>query len=269
MKNFWKTFKRITKYTAAFVAVLSAVMLILDYNTRPLPFEDQPAEPNPVIAVAENGAEKVNETGKEFGPKIENFWNELTKNVETSTNEQTSKNVGTQTLNVDLAAIRIEEAANVDYDRDQYGTAWKDVDKNGCDTRNDILARDLKEISKKGKCTVISGILEDDYTATTIQFAKGNDSVDIDHIVPLMYIAEHGGQYMTPTQREAIANDPENLVAADSSANRIKKAYGPSEWMPSNKGYHCEYANNFANVALKYNLSITQADANAIRTACS
>lgn len=29
------------------------------------------------------------------------------------------------------------------YDREQFGSAWTDVDRNGCDTRNDVLNRDL------------------------------------------------------------------------------------------------------------------------------
>lgn len=29
------------------------------------------------------------------------------------------------------------------YAREEFGPAWKDVDRNGCDTRNDILRRDL------------------------------------------------------------------------------------------------------------------------------
>ena len=34
-------------------------------------------------------------------------------------------------------------APKTGYSRDQFGAAWADVDHNGCDTRNDILARDL------------------------------------------------------------------------------------------------------------------------------
>jgi hypothetical protein len=32
------------------------------------------------------------------------------------------------------------------YAREKFGPAWFDADLNGCDTRNDILARDLRQV---------------------------------------------------------------------------------------------------------------------------
>ncbi len=55
-------------------------------------------------------------------------------------------------------------APKTGYEREQFGPAWKDVDRNGCDQRNDILARDLEgETFKPGThdCIVLTGTLHD------------------------------------------------------------------------------------------------------------
>ena len=71
------------------------------------------------------------------------------------------------------------------YDRDQFGQAWLDTNRNGCDTRNDILTRDLTARTTRN-CVVESGTLDDPYTGTRIGFVRGNgDLVDIDHVVAL------------------------------------------------------------------------------------
>src|ERR687889_2014458 len=58
-------------------------------------------------------------------------------------------------------------APKTGYSRDEFGPAWADVDRNGCDTRNDILARDLTDETVKAgtrDCVVLSGTLADPYT---------------------------------------------------------------------------------------------------------
>ena len=78
-------------------------------------------------------------------------------------------------------------APKTGYSRDQFGQAWFDTDRNGCDTRNDILRRDLKSRQMKNACKVMAGTLAPDpYTASSIRFVYGGASeVDIDHVVAL------------------------------------------------------------------------------------
>lgn len=48
------------------------------------------------------------------------------------------------------------------YSRDEFGPRWADVDRNGCDTRNDILRRDLRSLQMKASspnCVVVGGSL--------------------------------------------------------------------------------------------------------------
>jgi hypothetical protein len=68
-------------------------------------------------------------------------------------------------------------APKTGYTRDQFGQAWADVDRNGCDTRNDILKRDLTSTTYKAKtrnCVVLSGTLLDRYSGESINFVRGN-----------------------------------------------------------------------------------------------
>ena len=75
-------------------------------------------------------------------------------------------------------------APKTGYGRDLFGPTWHDVDGNGCSTRNDILARDLTGIEREDGCSVSSGLLQDPYTDTAIDFTAGMDTsaeVQIDH----------------------------------------------------------------------------------------
>lgn len=171
----------------------------------------------------------------------------------------------------DLRALPVSDAYVGGYDRDAYGQAWADTDRNGCDTRNDILRRDLVDVVVKPGtrgCVVLSGILHDPYTGRAITFQRGNTSslaVQIDHRVPLAYAWRHGAASWTAEQRELFANDQAtNLLAVDGPANEEKSDSGPAEWMPANTGDACSYAASFVTVATKWRLSIATADEHAL-----
>ncbi|MBF4587945.1 HNH endonuclease family protein [Curtobacterium sp. VKM Ac-2887] len=180
----------------------------------------------------------------------------------------------------DLRALPVSDAyVPARYDRDAFGQAWADTDRNGCDTRNDVLRRDLTAVVTKpgtNGCVVLSGTLHDPYTGRTIVFERGNTSslaVQIDHRVPLAYAWRHGAASWTPEERERFANDQAaNLVAVDGPANEEKSDFGPAEWMPANTGDACSYAASFVTVATKWRLSIATADEgalNRILTGCT
>ena len=105
-------------------------------------------------------------------------------------------------------------APKTGYDRDLFGQKWSDVDHNGCDTRNDVLNRDLTDVTyKEGTkdCVVLTGTLDDPYTASIISFQRGQDTsiaVQIDHVVALSDAWQKGAQALTPELRTEFANDP-------------------------------------------------------------
>jgi len=118
-----------------------------------------------------------------------------------------------------------------------FGDAWSfDFDQNGCDARNDILARDLAATDiDPASCRVFTGTLIDPYTGETIDFVRGQDTsaeVQIDHLLPLKAVYATGGAAWPAEKRMAIANDPLNLMAVKGSENSSKSDSLPSEWLP-------------------------------------
>ncbi|WP_435868722.1 GmrSD restriction endonuclease domain-containing protein [Arthrobacter burdickii] len=160
-------------------------------------------------------------------------------------------------------------APKTGYDREQFGQAWADVDHNGCDTRNDILNRDLTDIvhTNSVPCKAQSGVLDDPYTGTVIPFLRGqatSSDVQIDHVVALSDAWQKGAQQLTFDQRVAFANDPLNLQSTDGPTNQQKSDGDAATWLPSNKGYRCEYVARQVSVKATYALWVTQAEHDAM-----
>jgi len=151
------------------------------------------------------------------------------------------------------------------YSRDQFGSAWTDVNRNGCDTRTDMLVRDLVERVMSGRCKVLSGVLyPDPYTGRKLVYVRGRSVVDIDHVVALGNAWATGAQRLSATDRTAFANDPLNLLAVDASANRQKGDGDAATWLPANKGFRCAYVARQVAVKAKYHLWVTRAEKAAI-----
>lgn len=116
-----------------------------------------------------------------------------------------------------LDGLTVAEAyAETRYKRDAYGEPWADIDKNGCDQRNDILTRDLTHLEIGTNCYVLSGNLLDPYTAESIDFTRGpktSEAVPIDHVVALSNAWVSGAWKWSADQRVLLANDPLNLQA--------------------------------------------------------
>lgn len=146
------------------------------------------------------------------------------------------------------------------YDRAEFGKGWQDTDHNGCDTRNDILARDLANTVIEGGgrgCKVLSGALLDPYTGERIDFERGENTselVQIDHVVALADAWQTGAQELSFDQRREFANDPLNLLAVDGSQNQAKGAADAASWLPPAAGFRCEYVVRQIEVKGKYDL---------------
>ena len=173
-----------------------------------------------------------------------------------------------------LASVPVKgKAPKTGYDRTgMFGTAWLDVDRNGCDTRNDILARDLTDVTKSGSCKVLAGSLVSPFTAASISFVRGQDTsalVQIDHVVSLSNAWQTGAQQLSQAQRVSLANDPINLLAVDGRSNAQKGDGDTATWLPSNKSFRCGYVARQVSVKATYGLWVTQAEHDAIATVLS
>jgi hypothetical protein len=151
------------------------------------------------------------------------------------------------------------------YRRAAFGTGWENG--TGCDTRDQILARDLVDVTTRG-CKVETGTLHDPYTGVDISFTRGEQTsaaVQIDHLVPLAYAWDMGASQWPDDKRHRFYSDPDELLAVSGKANEEKADYPPGAWMPSNAAYDCEYDRRFVTVLRTYSLPIDPASAAAVR----
>ena len=170
---------------------------------------------------------------------------------------------------VEMLAVK-GRAPKTGYARDQFGSAWKDVDRNGCDTRNDILNRDLTSKTYKVNpedCVVLTGILQDPYSGEIINFLRGvttSSDVQIDHVVALSNAWQTGAFKLSIDKRTAFANDPLNLLAVKGRLNSQKGDGDAATWLPPKKNYRCSYVARQVAVKYKYGLWLTAPEKAAI-----
>jgi len=198
-----------------------------------------------------------------------------TTTTETDDDSSDIKKVATKALG-ELDELSVKgRAPKTGYDRSLFGQAWTDdvsVDggHNGCDTRNDILGRDLTDITFKPgtrDCVVLSGTLNDPYTKSTIDFVRGSSTsskVQIDHVVALADAWQKGAQQLSTQERTDFANDPRNLLAVDGPTNQQKSAGDAATWLPPNRSYRCTYVARQIEVKRAYRLWVTAAEKSAM-----
>ena len=157
-------------------------------------------------------------------------------------------------------------APKTGYSRAQF-PHWSDLDRNGCDARNDILKRDLTEVVFKvgtRDCKVLSGVLLDPFSNKVLTFTSVKSAVDIDHVVALSNAWQTGAAFFDRNIRSQIANDPLNLLAVDAKLNRQKGDGDAATWLPPNKAFRCEYVSRQVSVKAKYALWVTPPEKEAI-----
>ena len=166
-------------------------------------------------------------------------------------------------------------APKTGYSRSQFGDAWSDDvsvpnGHNGCDTRNDVLRQQLRDVAVKpgtNECVVLTGVLDEPYSGTTVEFHRGpdtSDQVQIDHLVALSDAWQTGAQQWDEAKRQNFANDPMNLQATLGWINHEKGDSDAASWLPPNKTYRCTYVSRIVAVKAAYGLWVTQAEHDAI-----
>ncbi|WP_434588025.1 HNH endonuclease family protein [Streptomyces sp. A5-4] len=158
------------------------------------------------------------------------------------------------------------------YAREKFGRTWSDDTdapggRNGCDTRDDILARDLSELRRgdRNPCVVLSGVLNDPYTGRKLPYSYRRASqIQTDHVVALGAAWRAGAWAWTPERRLVYANDLDVLLAVDKRANYDKSSKTPDKWKPR-KAYWCEYARRWVGIKVKYRLTVTPPEKLALR----
>jgi hypothetical protein len=159
-------------------------------------------------------------------------------------------------------------APRTGYSRARFGPAWFDADHNGCDTRHDMLRRDLvKRVAKAGTggCVTASGDLSDPYTGSVLHLRPGRpDGIDVDHVVSLGDAWQTGARSWSAQRRLTFANDPLNLLATSATANRSKGDSDAASWLPPRRSYRCAFVARQTAVKTKYHLWATSAERAAL-----
>lgn len=170
-----------------------------------------------------------------------------------------------------LQSLRVKgRAPKTGYARTQFGSGWATQD--GCDTRNNILLRDLKQAVRDDDCHVVSGVLDDPYTGEVIRFTRGkttSSAVQIDHVVALSNAWQTGAQELDRQERVEFANDALNLLAVDGPANQQKSDSDAASWLPKYKPFRCQYVARQVAIKLNYSLWVTPSEKQAIERVLS
>jgi hypothetical protein len=182
--------------------------------------------------------------------------------------------VGYDQVRNDLARLPVKGwDRRRDFTRSRFGEAWSDdvgveFGRNGCNTRDDVLARDLIDVAKRpGACFVASGTLRDPYRGETIAFVRGpatSDAVQIDHVVSLADAWYKGARDWDDERRRDFANDPRNLLAVSAKGNFDKAFRDAASWLPPNVGFRCEFVARQVEVKTAYGLWVSAKEERAI-----
>ncbi|MFD7915281.1 HNH endonuclease family protein [Streptomyces sp. NPDC059752] len=171
-----------------------------------------------------------------------------------------------RTARAQLARLKVERGRNWEtYEREKFGRYWSDETdavggRNGCDTRDDVLRRDLRELREgdRNPCVVLSGVLHDPYTGKVLPYAHRRASqVQTDHVVALGAAWRGGAYAWTPQRRLEYANDLDVLLAVDKRSNHDKGSKTADKWRPPRRAYWCGYARRYTGIKDEYGLSVT------------
>lgn len=162
---------------------------------------------------------------------------------------------------------------DTDYTRSRFGAAWSDdvnveFGHNGCNTRDDILRRDLAQLTvRPGTCYAATGVLHDPYTGVEVAFTRGPDTsgtVQIDHLVSLSDAWYKGARTWDPQRRMDFANDPRNLIAVAAQPNFDKAFRDAASWLPPNVAFRCEFVARQVEVKAAYQLWVSAKEKSAM-----
>ena len=202
----------------------------------------------------------------------------LVSGISTTAHASTFSAATEVTASSALSTLAVKgRAPKTGYDRDALFGGWADPDGNGCDARNDVLARDLSNKvfgTGRDKCLVLSGTLIDPYSGKKIDFTRGQGTstlVPIDHVVAVSDAWQKGAFKWDAVTRVQFYNDPLNLKATQQSLNSQKRDGDAATWLPPLKSYRCAYVAQQIAVKAKYAIWVTKAEKEAmarILTAC-
>ncbi len=158
-----------------------------------------------------------------------------------------------------LSRLPVADEDRTGYRRDAF-KHWIDADKDGCNTRAEVLKAEAVTPPEQGpRCTLSQGQW---YSPYDDRYITGPGGVDIDHRVSLAEAWDSGASTWTAAEREAYANDlgdDRALIAVSAASNRSKADQDPTMWLPPAQGYRCEYVTDWIADKIRWSLAIDPA----------
>ncbi|MGW2779585.1 HNH endonuclease family protein [Streptomyces olivaceoviridis] len=142
------------------------------------------------------------------------------------------------------------------YERTKF-KHWVDADKDGCNTRSEVLKDEAVVAPEQGASCRLSGGAW--FCPYDDRFIQGPSGLDIDHLVPLAEAWDSGASDWSAKEREAYANDlgdERSLIAMSAASNRSKADQDPSTWLPPAVGYRCQYLTDWVATKMRWRLSV-------------
>jgi len=187
----------------------------------------------------------------------------------------TASATNTTSYAAELVALTVTPRVHrTDYDRDAFGSSWRDTEHNGCNQRDDVLVRDAiagtVRVGQQGSCDhdVLAGSWLDPYTGRRIDLTDAKEpaqaqAVQIDHVVPLSEAWSSGAWSWSAERREQFANDLAGLLAVDGPTNASKGDDDPAAWRPR-KAYQCAYARRWITLKATWQLEVDVSEERAL-----
>ncbi|MFJ8143311.1 HNH endonuclease family protein [Streptomyces sp. NPDC096013] len=163
-----------------------------------------------------------------------------------------------------LAALPVQGESRTGYERAKF-KHWTDADRDGCNTRMEVLKAEAVTAPAQGPNCVLSG--GSWYSAYDDRYLDSASKLDVDHLVPLAEAWDSGASQWTAKERESYANDLDDardLIAVSAASNRSKADKDPSEWLPPYGGYRCQYDTDWIADKTRWGLSIDPVERDAL-----
>ncbi|MFI9630373.1 HNH endonuclease family protein [Streptomyces sp. NPDC052042] len=171
-----------------------------------------------------------------------------------------------------IAEIPAADENRTGYKRDSF-RHWIDEDRDGCNTRQEVLLAEAVKAPEQGaRCALTGGEWLSYYDEVTVTDPKG---LDIDHVVPLAEAWDSGASTWDADRRMRYANDlgaDRSLVAVTARTNRSKGDKDPADWMPPAESAKCTYLADWTATKLRWKLTADDRERSALEklaTNCS
>ena len=166
-----------------------------------------------------------------------------------------------------LDALPVREERSLGYSRYRFGL-WSDEDNDYCSTREDILIRDaIRPVVKTATCSIEAGTWKSPYDDVTV---NDPDGITVDHLVGLYEAWKSGAWDWTDAQRNEYLNDDEHVEAVravSSASRRDKDGRDPSDWLPPNESFRCQYLQTWVDMKTVWKLAVDAGERESIAAA--